>query len=163
VLDAGQRGGEATDASAGTPELDAGGGAPEDSGLPEGPLERDPDRSDKLVIEARRKINDGAFEEAERLLKLAQMYDSRNPRAVAGFGRLYLAKEKGEKALQHIEKAVQARNRRAGYHELLGDARTLTGDLEGALEAYRRAVQLDAHNREARRKLVETRRELEQQ
>jgi cytochrome c-type biogenesis protein CcmH/NrfG len=66
----------------------------------------------------------------------------------------YLSQHRGDQALQTAEKLVEKRPKRAVFHVLLGDARQLTGDHSGAIEAFRTALTLDPSSREAKQRLA---------
>ena len=79
--------------------------------------------------------------------------DPRNPHAVAGLAELYLARRDAARARQYAEQAVGLRRNRAVYRVLLGDALALAGDAEGARREWRRALDIEPHNRAARERL----------
>jgi tetratricopeptide (TPR) repeat protein len=136
---------EAGHAAAGTP--------PHPSAIDMNAERRDPAQSDRLVIQARRAILRDKLDEAASHLERALALDPRNPRAYAGYGHFFVAQGDGRTALPWIEKAVSARPRRAPYHILLGDAKKLLGDEEGARAAWQKALRLDRDSREARERL----------
>jgi Flp pilus assembly protein TadD len=101
-------------------------------------------------------IRRGDLDLAEATLDRAWELDPRNPQAMAGYGRLYLARGNAERAVVWARRAVKRRSRRAPYHVLYGDALALDGNLAGARKAWRRALSVDPSNRAARARLADS-------
>ena len=120
-------------------------------------LPRDPAKaSDVLVHRALPMVRTGKLDVAEATLDRAWELDPRNPQAMAGYARLYIAKGDGEQAVVWAKKAVKKRARRASYHVLYGDALQLDGDLASARKAWRKALAIDPDNRAARTRLAKS-------
>jgi cytochrome c-type biogenesis protein CcmH/NrfG len=118
-------------------------------------LPRDPAKaSDVLVHRALPLIRQGKLGQAEATLDRAWELDPKNPQAMAGYARLYLAKKDGDQALVWARRAVRRRSKRAPYHVLYGDALALQGKTTEARNAYRRALAIDPKNRTARSRLA---------
>lgn len=125
--------------------------------IPTQNLPRDPAKaSDVLVYRALRMIRRENLDLAEATLDRAWELDPRNPRAMAGYGRLYVARGDANRAVRWARKAVKRRSRRAPYHVLYGDALALEGNLAGARKAWRRALAIDPGNRAARERLAKS-------
>ena len=105
---------------------------------------------DRLVVRANRVLAAGDMRQAEMIYLEALRAESRNPHALAGLARLHLARRAGRQALSYAEQAVAVRPRRSAYRIILGDALTLLGRRPDAQRAYREALRLDPHSREAR-------------
>jgi CheY-like chemotaxis protein/predicted negative regulator of RcsB-dependent stress response len=126
--------------------------------IPTQNLPRDPAKaSDILVYRAQRLIRSGNLGLAQATLDRAWELDPKNPQAMAGYAALYVATKDGNSALKWAKKAVRKRSRRPQYHIWYGDALKLTGDLDGARKAWRRALALDPDNRKAKQRLADTR------
>lgn len=128
------------------------------SAVPEGtPPEVGPDtdvsEGDRLVVRANRVLAAGDMREAEVIYLRAIAIEPHNPHALAGLARLHIARRAGRQALTYAEQAVAVRPRRAAYRVVLGDALVLLGRRGDAQRAYREALQMDPHNREARARL----------
>lgn len=122
--------------------------------IPTQNLPRDPAKaSDVLVYRSTRLIRRGELDLAAATLDRAWELDPRNPRAMAGYARLYLARGDGVRALKWSKKAVRRRSRRPEYHVIHGDALALHGDEAGARKAWRRALALDPNDRAAKARL----------
>ena len=93
---------------------------------------------------------------AEATLDRAWELDPRNPQAMAGYARLYIAKKDGARAVKWAKKAVKKRSKRASYHVLYGDALMLQGETAAARRAWRKALSLDPDNRDAKRRLAKS-------
>jgi CheY-like chemotaxis protein/predicted negative regulator of RcsB-dependent stress response len=120
-------------------------------------LPRDPVKaSDTLVHRALPLIRRGELALAEATLDRAWELDPQNPQAMAGYARLYLASQDGDRAVKWAAKAVQKRPRRAQYHLLYGDTLQLRGEIEAARKAWRKALSLDPANKAARSRLAES-------
>jgi len=118
-------------------------------------LPRDPAKaSDVLVHRALPMIRSGKLRLAEATLDRAWELDPKNPQAMAGYARLYIAKKEGDRAAKWAKKAVRKRSRRAEYHILYGDALQLEGDTDAARKAWRKALSVDPENRAARARLA---------
>lgn len=111
------------------------------------------ERSDALVRDGQLAEREGRWEAARVAYQQAFEVHEANPHAVAGLARERLTAGDAEGALEHAERAVQLRRRRASYRVLLGDARRMAGDIGGARRAYERALELDPEDAEARRRL----------
>lgn len=111
------------------------------------------ERSDALVRDGQLAEREGRWEAARVAYQQAFEVHEANPHAVAGLARERLTAGDAEGALEHAERAVQLRRRRASYRVLLGDARRMAGDIGGARRAYERALELDPDDAEARRRL----------
>ena len=121
-------------------------------------LPRDPAKaSDVLVHRSLRLIRSGQLGTAEATLDRAWELDPKNPQAMAGYARLYIAKRDADKAVKWAKKAVRKRSRRAPYYVLLGDALELQGDSNGARKAWRKALSLDPDNKTAKARLSKSR------
>jgi DNA-binding response OmpR family regulator len=121
-------------------------------------LPRDPAKaSDVLVHRSLPLIRKGKLASAEATLDRAWELDPRNPQAMAGYARLYIAKRDADNAVKWAKKAVRKRSRRAPYHVLLGDALLLQGDEAGARKAWRKALSVDPNNRTAKARLSQPR------
>jgi CheY-like chemotaxis protein/Flp pilus assembly protein TadD len=133
--------------------------AAEESGalaIPTRNLPRDPAQaSDVLVHRALPLIRSGQLRLAEATLDRAWELDPKNPQAMAGYARLFIVKEDGERAIKWAKKAVRKRSRRAEYHVLYGDALQLEGETEAAREAWRKALSTDPANKAARARLAD--------
>jgi DNA-binding response OmpR family regulator/predicted negative regulator of RcsB-dependent stress response len=110
--------------------------------------------SDVLVHRAVRLIRSGDLRLAEATLDRAWELDPKNPQAMAGYAKLYIAKKEGERAAKWAKKAVRKRSRRAEYHILYGDALQLEGDTDAARKAWRKAMSIEPDNRAARARLA---------
>ena len=118
-------------------------------------LPRDPAKaSDVLVHRALPMIRNGDLRLAEATLDRAWELDPKNPQAMAGYAKLYIAKKEGERAAKWAKKAVRKRSRRAEYHVLYGDALQLQGETDAARKAWRKALSLEPTNRRARSRLA---------
>jgi CheY-like chemotaxis protein len=118
-------------------------------------LPRDPAKaSDVLVHRALPMIRSGKLRLAEATLDRAWELDPKNPQAMAGYARLYIAKKEGDRAAKWAKKAVRKRSRRAEYHILYGDALQLEGETDAARKAWRKALLVDPENRAARARLA---------
>ena len=123
--------------------------------VPTQSLPRDPAKaSDVLVHRALPMIRSGDLRLAEATLDRAWELDPKNPQAMAGYAKLYIAKKEGERAAKWAKKAVRKRSRRAEYHILYGDALQLQGETDAARKAWRRALSIDPANRAARARLA---------
>jgi Flp pilus assembly protein TadD len=130
---------------------------PKPPGIPTQNLPRDPAKaSDVLVHRALPLIRRGDLQRAEATLDRAWELDPKNPQAMAGYARLYIALKDGERAAKWAKKAVRKRSRRAQYHILYGDALALEGDSAGARKAWRKALALEPENRAAKSRLAES-------
>jgi tetratricopeptide (TPR) repeat protein len=126
--------------------------------IPTQNLPRDPAKaSDVLVHRALPLIRAGDLVLAEATLDRAWELDPKNPQAMAGYARLFIAKKDGPRATKWAKKAVRKRGRRAEYHVLYGDALRLEGDIEAARKSWRKALSVDPENRSAKARLAETR------
>ena len=129
--------------------------APAPLGIPTQNLPRDPAKaSDVLVHRALPIIRNGELRRAEATLDRAWELDPRNPQAMAGYARLYIAKGDGDRAVKWAKKAVRKRSRRAQYHVLYGDALILQGDADAARKAWRKALAIEPENRAAKSRLA---------
>ncbi|MFW6051408.1 MAG: hypothetical protein ACODAU_09550 [Myxococcota bacterium] len=106
--------------------------------------------SDRLALEAFRLVKSGELDAAEGTVERALALDPENPQAFASMAAYHVARGNTEQALEWARKAVKWRRRRAPYHVILGDALRLDGQDAAARRAYRKALQLDPGNREAR-------------
>ena len=123
--------------------------------VPTQSLPRDPAKaSDVLVHRALPMIRRGDLRLAEATLDRAWELDPKNPQAMAGYAKLYIAKKEGERAAKWAKKAARKRSRRAEYHILYGDALQLRGDTDAARKAWRKALSIDPANRAARARLA---------
>jgi tetratricopeptide (TPR) repeat protein len=123
--------------------------------VPTQSLPRDPAKaSDVLVHRALPMIRRGDLRLAEATLDRAWELDPKNPQAMAGYAKLYIAKKEGERAAKWAKKAVRKRSRRAEYHILYGDALQLQGETDAARKAWRKALSIDPANRAARARLA---------
>ena len=123
--------------------------------VPTQSLPRDPAKaSDVLVHRALPMIRSGDFRLAEATLDRAWELDPKNPQAMAGYAKLYIAKKEGERAKKWAKKAVRKRSRRVEYHILYGDALELQGETDAARKAWRKALSIDPDNRAARARLA---------
>jgi hypothetical protein len=139
---------EAASKNAATPE-------PSRPAVPTQGLPRDPAKaSDVLVHRALPLIRAGKLGQAEATLDRAWELDPKNPQAMAGYARLYIAKKDGDQAVTWARRAVRKRSKRASYHVLYGDALALQGKTSEARTAYRRALGIDPKNRTARARLA---------
>jgi len=122
--------------------------------IPTNGLPRDPQRaSDVLVHRALPLIRRGKLGQAQATLDRAWELDPKNPQAMAGYARLFLAKKNASQAEKWARRAVRRRSKRAPYHVLYGDALALQGKTREANAAYRRALSVDPNNRTARSRL----------
>lgn len=125
--------------------------------IPTRNLPKDPARaSDVLVHRALPMIRKSELLRAEATLDRAWELDPQNPQAMAGYARLFLAKEEAERAVKWATRAASRRPKRSAYHVLLGDALQMNGDIEGARRAWRKALSVDRRNRTARARLAAT-------
>ena len=125
--------------------------------IPTQNLPRDPAKaSDVLVHRALPLIRNGELARAEATLDRAWELDPRNPQAMAGYARLYIAMEDGQQAVKWAKKAAKKRSKRASYHVLYGDALNLQGETAAARKAWRKALSIDPGNRDAKRRLAKT-------
>ena len=128
---------------------------PKPLAVPTHDLPRDPAKaSDVLVHRALPIIRSGKLRLAEATLDRAWELDPKNPQAMAGYARLYIAKGEGERAAKWAKKAVRKRPRRVEYHVLYGDALQLKGDTGSARKAWRKALSVDPKNKAARSRLA---------
>lgn len=114
--------------------------------------ERD-DRSDHLARIARRMLDDGNVVAARRYANRALRMHDRNPQALAAKAHVHIAAGEGEAAVHYAVLATRMRSRRARYQVLLGDAYRVARQGGRSRRAYRKALELDPDNREARRRL----------
>jgi tetratricopeptide (TPR) repeat protein len=118
-------------------------------------LPREPAKaSDVLVHRALPMIRRGELRLAEATLDRAWELDPKNPQAMAGYARLYIAKKEGDRAAKWAKKAVRKRSRRAEYHVLYGDALQLQGDTDAARKEWRKALSLDPGNKATQARLA---------
>jgi len=136
-------------------------------------------RADALIL-----LYNYGFEKANDVLSLAEeaiqeasRIDPELPEAYASLGLLYSNRHDGEKATQHLMRAVELRPGYANAHNWLSWGHLVLGHREAALESARRAAELDPLspeivlnltlaylvNGDAERALVEARRESELQ
>jgi len=99
-------------------------------------------------------IREGKLGLAQATLDRAWELDPKNPQAMAGYARLYLAEKNGDQAEKWARKAVRKRPKRAPYRVLYGDALMLQGKTGEARAAYRKALSIDPNNRTARARLA---------
>jgi len=128
---------------------------PKAPAIPTQNLPRDPAKaSDVLVHRALPMIRSGKLSLAEATLDRAWELDPKNPQAMAGYARLFVAKKDGERAVKWAKKAARKRSRRAEYHVLYGDALQLEGNADAARKAWRKALSVDPNNKAARARLT---------
>jgi Flp pilus assembly protein TadD len=108
---------------------------------------------DQLVSRADALREGGNLVGAERHYTRALERDPRENHAMEGMARVMIARGDGAAAIHWAEEAIARRARRSSYHVLLGDARQVAGDAEGARAAWRAALELDPEDRDARRRL----------
>ncbi len=112
--------------------------------------------SDVLVHRALPMIRRSELRRAEATLDRAWELDPKNPQAMAGYAKLFLAKKEADRAVKWATRAASRRPKRSAYHVLLGDALQMSGDVEGARRAWRKALSVDRRNRTARSRLAAT-------
>lgn len=110
-------------------------------------------RSDTEAREAERAIERGELNTAAALVQRALRLEPRNPQAIAARATLHIAQGNGAGAVDWAERATRRRPRRSAYQVLLGDAQRVAGDQAAATAAYRRALELDPDDRQARSRL----------
>jgi DNA-binding response OmpR family regulator/Flp pilus assembly protein TadD len=126
--------------------------------IPTQGLPRDPAKaSDVLVHRALPLIRGGELDRAEATLDRAWELDPKNPQAMAGYARLYLARKDGNRAAKWAKQAVRRRSKRPQYHILYGDALKLQGHDGQARAAWRSALKVDPGNKTARSRLASSR------
>jgi Flp pilus assembly protein TadD len=76
-----------------------------------------------------------------------------NAHPVEDLARLHLRRGNGAGAVFWANKYATLRSRRASAHILLGDARRLAGDSDGAQVAYEQALRIEPDSRDAMRRL----------
>jgi len=123
--------------------------------IPTHNLPRDPAKaSDVLVHRSLPLIRSGQLRLAEATLDRAWELDPKNPQAMAGYARLFVAKKDGERAVKWAKRALRKRSRRVEYHILYGDALQLEGETDAARKAWRKALSIDPASRAARARLA---------
>jgi Tfp pilus assembly protein PilF len=111
--------------------------------------------SDALVARGHEALERRELATARAYFEAALEKERQNTHAMAGLAEVALAQRDAATAVAWAERAVALRRRRAPYRIILGDARALAGDLEGARQAWREALQIDRGSRDARRRLQE--------
>jgi cytochrome c-type biogenesis protein CcmH/NrfG len=85
-------------------------------------------------------ILSGAHEEAEGAFEKAASLDPDNFEALYQLGKTALELGHVQKALSALDRASRSKGRRGPLHSLLGQARLLSGDPQGAMDAFKQAV-----------------------
>ncbi len=114
--------------------------------------ERD-DRSDHLARLSARALEEGQLGVARRYANRALRMYGRNPQALAAKARVHIQAGEGEAAVRYALLATRVRSRRARYQVLLGDAYRVNDQGAMATRAYRKALELEPNNRQARARL----------
>lgn len=84
----------------------------------------------------------GRLDDAEGQYRLALQADSTNQAALAGLGQVAVARGDYAQALPLLQRATQVSSQLVAAFRSLGDAYAATGNLSGAVVAYRQAVAL---------------------
>ena len=87
-------------------------------------------------------MNRNLLDDAEREYRLALESNPNDLAALAGLGRVGVAKGQYQQALPSLERATQVSSQMVGAFRSLGDAYTAMGDAPRAATAYRQAVAL---------------------
>jgi CheY-like chemotaxis protein len=119
--------------------------ADEDDAAEDGPADKVAKRRamvDSLILRANAQRRLRRFSQAEALYQKALRMHPRNPRALAGVTRVYMATGKKQAAVQHARRLVQSRPAVASNYVLLGDTLAAAGDTAGAKRAWRQALKL---------------------
>jgi outer membrane biosynthesis protein TonB len=111
--------------------------------------------SDSLVHDGTDLLNKGDAVSAKAYFLQASTVDAKNAHAFAGLAEAELVLGEHHNALQHIEQAIKLRPRRARYRVTQGDVLKALGKPDEALAAYRKALEIDPEDREAKRRLGE--------
>jgi hypothetical protein len=99
--------------------------------------------------------NAGNLREAESNYMRALRLDPDNPRVLAGLARLNMARGNSGAAVRYARQLVATNTQNASNHVLLGDALERSGNHRGALQSWRRALELSPGLRSARQRLGE--------
>lgn len=103
-----------------------------------------------MLRRAEQEAGNGDPKRAEAMLRALLERKPRDHHVMEPLVRLLLRQGRGSEAVPLAERMVAKRSRRASYRELLGDARRLAGDSEGAKTAYQKALELDPSNARVR-------------
>ena len=93
--------------------------------------------------------NLGRFPEALKLLEAAAKAEPANPVPLVNLANTYLMTNDAPRALEVTEKLCRLAARNGEYHRMLGAARRISGNAEGALASFRRARELEPRNARA--------------
>jgi tetratricopeptide (TPR) repeat protein len=109
-------------------------------------LRRAPDNPDLLACRARISINMKDYDRAERDLHAALKLNDAHAETHLELGTLLSKKALWRQALPHLRRSIELGADQARAHVLLGEALNCTDDLNGALKAYERALELQPND-----------------
>jgi hypothetical protein len=115
--------------------------------------DEDPKAASERLTELARTIVAADPERAVSILTRAAERAPTNAHPVEDLARLHMRRGNAAGAVFWATKYVALRRRRASAHILLGDARRLAGDADGAQAAFAEALRLEPDNRDAMRRL----------
>ena len=113
-------------------------------------LSLEPGNAEFLANLALVAMNRGDLAGAESTLREALRLDPDNARNHMNLGIVYLKQKKAREAASVIGRAAALEPASVEAHQLLGEALELSGDLAGAVRAYRRALEIDSSFTRAR-------------
>ncbi len=90
--------------------------------------------------------NLGRYPEALKLLEAAAKAEPTNAAPMVNLVNTYLLISDGRRALEVTERLCRVHGKVGEHHRLLGSARRLAGDPEGALASFKRARELEPRN-----------------
>lgn len=104
----------------------------------------DPRLQASLLLEKARRLQDAlAFGEAETCYREAMWLAPENPDVYYGLAWLAQKAAKGAEGVRYIELALTINPQIFAYHFLHGSLRSMVGDQDGAIAAYRRALKFN--------------------
>jgi DNA-binding response OmpR family regulator len=116
-------------------------------------IDEDPRVASERLTALARTIVAADPERAVSILTRAAERAPTNAHPVEDLARLHMRRGNAAAAVFWATKYVTLRSRRASAHLLLGDARRLAGDPDGAQVAYEEALRIEPENRDAMRRL----------
>lgn len=103
-----------------------------------------------IVKQGQKLLLERKFAEARPLFESGLGLDSANPHVRAGLSESLLRTNEPQAALPHAQAAVKLRPKRARYQVLLGDVLAALGKGDDARVAWKKALELDASDPEAK-------------